>query len=125
MTKQDAGFAALWAKAHAAGMAAGRAVVPTPMTLVETDIAGRQIGREYHVAEGMCGFAYVTFPGNGAFGRWAKAQHLARPNYPTGLRISVQEFNQSIERKAAYAYAACKVLREAGIPRVHFDSRLD
>ena len=125
MTKQDAEFAALWAKAHAAGMAAGAAVAPTPMTVVVTDIAGRQIGRAQHVAEGMCGFAWVTFPGNGAFGRWAKAQGLARPDYPTGLRISVQAFNQSMERKEAYAHAACKVLREAGIPRVYCVSRLD
>lgn len=119
-------FANLVMDAHEAGMAAGSAARPTPMHLVEADLWGRpKAGAEvYCEMEGPCGFAWVWFAGNTAFGRWAKKQGMARESYPTGLQISCHEFNQSIERKEAYARAFAKVLQEAGI-KCHAGSRLD
>ena len=76
------------------------------------------------VDDGACGFAWIAFPGNTAFGRWAKKQGLARSHYPSGLCIWVSEFGQSVERKAAYSGAFAQVLRNAGID-CHAGSRLD
>ena len=106
-------FASIAANAHETGMAAGNAARPTPMRLVEADIWGRpKPGAEvYTENEGPCGFAWVWIAGNTTFGRWAKKQGLARTSYPRGLQISCHEFNQSMERKEAYALAyalACR-----------------
>lgn len=66
----------------------------------------------------------MTVKGNTSFGRWAKQNDLARPDYPSGLAISCHDFNQSIARKEAYAEAFAKVLRENGIS-AYAHSRLD
>jgi hypothetical protein len=111
----DAGFTELFAKAHAAGMAAGQAITPRPM----------YIEGYAPVADGLCGFAWITIrPANCAAAKYAK-QHLgAGPHYGGGLDIWVHEFNQSHARKGAYAYAYAAVLQAAGINAVS-GSRLD
>lgn len=109
---------ALHAKAHAAGMVAGSNAQPTPMTVVQADaLTGRPLpgATRYHVSEGACGFAWVSFKGNTSFGRAMKAAGLASKDYPTGLCVWVGEFGQSVERKERYARAYAGVLREAGI----------
>lgn len=123
-TKLD--VAAIHAEAHAAGMRAGHAVTPKPMTVVETDVFGRRIpgAPVYRVDEGMCGFAWVSFKGNTAFGRQMKRLGIASRDYPTGLCVWVGEFGQSIERKEAYARAYAEVLRKHGI-EAYANSRLD
>ena len=119
-------FSKITAAAHEAGMAAGLAARPTPMHLVEADIWGcPKPGAEVHCEmEGPCGFAWVWIAGNTTFGRWAKKQGLARPSYPKGLQISCHEFNQSMERKEAYALAYARVLQEYGI-KCFSASRMD
>ena len=112
------------AKAHMEGMKAGLNALPVPMTVVESDLMGNPIGRSWTVSEGACGFAWVTFAGNTPWGRWAKAQGIASKGYPKGLQIWVSEFNQSMARKEAYAYAYAKVLREHGI-EAYAHSRMD
>lgn len=63
----------------------------------------------------ICGFGWVHFAGNTAWGRWAKKQGLARNDYPKGLCIWVSGYEQSYDRKLAYAQAYAKVLQEHNI----------
>jgi hypothetical protein len=117
----------LWDQAVEAGMVAGNAAQPVPMTVRGSGILinGVPINNEvYHVAEGACGFAWVSFPGNDAFGRWAKQHAGASKHYPSGLCHWVSQFNQSVARKEAYARAFAQVLRDAGV-KAYADSRLD
>lgn len=120
-------YEALWAKAHAAGMAAGEAKTPQPMTVYEADgLTDRPKpgGKSWYVPEGLCGFAWVKFAGNTGFGRWAKRTGLASKAYPKGLSVWVRQFGQSYERKLAYAQAAAEVLREGGV-EAYAGGRLD
>ena len=114
-----ASFAALWDKAHAAGMEAGNAA--QPQTMVVTD--GRQ---EWRVPEGPCGFAsVVVYPGNCSFALWAKKNRNATKAYRGGMTVRwVSEFNQSYTRKDAYAQAFAAVLNDAGI-KAYGERRLD
>lgn len=115
-------FREIWDEAQTAGLAAGEAITPEPMTVIAE--GGGQPTKEYFVADGVCGFAWVTFPGNDAFGRWAKLSAGATKNYPTGLHHWVGFFNQSMQRKEAYAQAFAEVLRRHGI-RAYAESRMD
>lgn len=114
----------IYEAAALAGMLAGEAAKPTPMTVTEVNIADEPVGASWYVPEGACGFAWVVIKGNTGFGRWAKKQGLARNNYGGGLAISVREFNQSVERKEAYAYAFASTLKQNGVD-AYADSRLD
>jgi hypothetical protein len=49
---------------------------------------------------------------------------LGRKNYGGGYALSVQDFNQSLTRKEAYAHAFAKVLNDHGIT-AYTDSRMD
>lgn len=125
----EADVKALHERAHIAGMRAGLLCRPTPMlvgealSLVSTEIDFSK--PVYRVDDGACGFAWVNFPANKAFGRAMKNLGLARPAYPSGVGIWVSEFGQSVERKEAYAVAYAKVLKDAGIEGVYSGSRLD
>lgn len=119
MKKAVAEFAALVAKAHEAGVAAAVGCRPTAMIVSEPSS-----GKSWFVGEGACGFAWVNFAGNTAFGRWAKKAGIAKPAYGGGLQVWVSEFGQSVDRKSAYAGAYAKVLNEAGIS-AYSGSRLD
>ena len=116
---RNAGFAALAGVAHAAGIEAGRNCRPIPM--VVSTASGIAIEC---VDDGACGFAWVAFAGNTAWGRWAKKAGIARSHYPSGLCVWVSEFGQSVDRKEAYASAYAQTLRNAGI-EAHAGSRLD
>ena len=116
---RNEGFTELVARAHAAGMQAGRECMPIPM------IVCAHSGEPIECLDnGACGFAWVSFAGNTAFGKWAKKQGIARPHWPSGLCVWVSEFGQSVDRKAAYADAYARVLNDAGIP-AYANSRLD
>jgi len=116
---RNAGFAALVSVAHAAGIRAGRECRPIPM--IVSTASGIEIEC---VDDGACGFAWIEFAGNTAFGRWAKKEGIAGNHYPSGLCIWVHEFGQSVDRKAAYAGAYAQVLRNSGID-AFANSRLD
>ena len=125
-TKTD--YAALYEAAEAAGREAADAAVPTPMIVGEpTTPLGNTLDYSkptYFVADGLCGFAWIKFKGNTAFGRWAKKQGYATPAYNGGLQVRVAGFNQSVTRKEAYAHAFAETLRAAGI-EAYAESRLD
>lgn len=115
-------FLSIHRQADAAGMAAGLALEPHPM-IVSTQF-GSSDQKSWFVPDGVCGFAWVEFPGNTSWGRWAKAAKIARPNHPRGLCIWVSQFNQSMQKKEAYARAYVEVLRKHGI-ECHMQSRMD
>jgi hypothetical protein len=121
-------FEALYAQADAAGRLAAEDAVPTPIVLgSETAPFNGVIDYSkptYYVSEGLCGFAWVNFKGNTAFGRWAKKAGKADKAYGGGLQVWVSGFGQSVTRKSAYAQAFAAVLTEAGIT-AYAGSRLD
>jgi hypothetical protein len=116
----DLKFAALLAEAFAAGNAAGAAAVPTPMVVSED----RPGGKNWFVSDGVCGFGWVHFAGNTAFGKWARKNGHARGDYPTGLAIWSKLMTQSMARNEAWANAVAKVLNDNGVP-AYGRSRID
>lgn len=121
-------FKALYAQADAAGKLAAEDAVPTPMIVGEETAPFNGVidyaKPTYFVSEGLCGFAWVKFAGNTAFGRWAKKSGKASKSYGGGLQVWVSSYGQSVTRKSAYAQAFATVLTEAGIT-AYADSRLD
>lgn len=105
-------------EAYRAGIEAGKNARPIPMYVIDQGIPIDRID------DGACGFAWVAFPGNTSFGKWAKKQGLARSHYPSGLCVWVSEFGQSVDRKEAFAGAYAKVLKDNGID-AYAGSRLD
>jgi hypothetical protein len=121
-------FQLLFAQADAAGKAAAESAVPAPMIVGEETAPFNGVidytKPTYFVSEGLCGFAWVSFKGNTAFGRWAKKTGKATKAYGGGLQIWVSSYGQSVTRKEAYAQAFATVLRDAGI-EAYAGSRLD
>lgn len=125
--KKDHNFNEVYAEASKAGMAAAKLCVPTPMVVCEHANPlddNSSIVHHATVMGGVCGFAWVKFAGNTAFGRWAKKNGLARKSYPQGLSIWISEFGQSMEKKQAYARAFVGVLRKHNI-QAYAGSRMD
>jgi hypothetical protein len=121
--------AALFDKAHAAGMAAGNATVPTPIMAVQHANPlndNSAVVQQWYVPQGSCGHAWVIVrPGNCSFANWLKKNgHGKASAYHGGVMVWASEFGQSVEKKSAYAGAFAKVLHEAGI-RAHSYSRDD
>jgi hypothetical protein len=121
-------FQTIYDEADKAGRAAGDALTPRPCVFGQAkSLTSDEIDTSqpvYFEAEGACGFAWVRFPGNTAFARWAKKAKVARTSYPSGLQISCQLYNQSVQRKEAYTEAFAKVLQSHGIT-AYAESRLD
>lgn len=117
----------LFARAWAAGVAAGEACTPAPMvvgtpvnmmaSLVGGDSAMDTNKPIYHVPSGICGFAWINVnPGNSSFARWlVKTGRASGRAYGGGVNIRINAYGQSMEKKAAHSGAMANVLREAGI----------
>lgn len=106
--------------AHRAGMAAGMAAQPDPMTVVDGTT-----GTAWTVPDGPCGFAWINIPARGSFARWALDCGLMRKSsVQPGAFLRVHEFGQSMIRKEAYAKAYADRLNRAGIDAT-YGSRLD
>lgn len=101
-------FAPLIQEAHTVAHAAAMNCTPVPMHVFG-------MGTNEIVNDGVCGFASVRFKGNTAFGRYMKKNNLAWSAYGGGLSMSIHQYNQSYERKTAYARAFAGVLKDAGI----------
>jgi ABC-type bacteriocin/lantibiotic exporter with double-glycine peptidase domain len=114
---RNAGFEALAIEAHAAGLRAVAETECEPMAVSD----GRTL---WVVNDGPCGFAWIKVPANSAFGRWALKRELFRKSISGGAMLWVSDFNQSHQRKQAYAHAYAEALRAAGI-EAFADSRLD
>lgn len=130
-------------QARWAGMNAGAGNKPTPMVVgTPRNTAASLLGLDdggldpkqpiYHVAEGVCGFAWVALRGTGTEGRkfinWLTGRTKpatpaldptrllagfgrAGKRYEGGHHIWVHAFGQSMQRKEAAAQAAAEVLR--------------
>ncbi len=119
--------------AHEAGAAAAKAMTPEPMRVVEHVNAfddNSAIKTDYGiVADGVCGFAWVTLKGNSAIARAAKKLQRTTAwsygkGYPSGINLWVSAYGQSMQRKEAYASAFAKVLSDAG-HYAYSQSRMD
>jgi hypothetical protein len=126
--KNASEFAAIFAKAYAAGLAAGNAVTPIPMLVQEhanplNDAS--PVKKSWVVPDGVCGFAWVVIkPATTAFAKWLKATGKASAAYGGGLQVWVGEFNQSLTKKEAFAGAFARVLTDAGF-KAYSQSRMD
>ncbi len=117
----------LYRLACAAGNAAADRMNPAPMTVQRHAISmndSSPIIEEWHVPEGVCGFAWVMIKGNTSFGRWAKKQGHAHKGYRSGLSIWVRQFGQCYEKKVAYAAAFANALNVNDVV-AHAQDRLD
>ena len=127
-TAKEQVFQTLYNAAHAKGMEAGMGSNPTPMVVQQRANPlndNSPVVQQYFVSEGACGFAWIVVkPGTSAFARWLTKKGYARKHYHGGVSIWVGEFNQSIDRKEAYAAAFAEVLRNGGIT-AYSDSRMD
>ena len=124
-----ADFKGLYAKAVCVGGEAGMALQPVPMIVGEAKSPfGSEIDHSkpvHYVADGVCGFAWVNVrPGNSAFAKWLVKNGCARKAYEGGVQIWIGEFNQSLAKKEACAYAMAKVFQDAGI-KAYAGSRMD
>lgn len=108
-------FAEIFADANKAGWEAHEAALPQPMVVEEVQpLTGVPTGKQWHVAEGLCGFAWVTVrPGSSSFARWLVKQGHARSSYQGGVMIWVSTQTQSYDRKTAFAQAMAAVFTEA------------
>ena len=118
----------IYAEARLAGITAGNAAKPIPMTVMACNpITHEPIAVVDFVSEGVCGFAWISMkyntPENRKFISWAKKQKLIS-KYSEGFWIWVHEYNQSMTRKEAYACAFAKVLQNHGI-KCYASSRID
>ena len=118
----------IYAQANDKGNAAVQMTTVAPMVVQQRENPlndGSSLVREYFVADGVCGFASVTVkPANSKFAKYLIANGLGRKGYGGGVCMSVRQFNQSLTKKEAYAYAFASVLNEHGI-KAYAESRMD
>lgn len=117
----------LFESADEAGTLAADSIELPVVTLQDSDVFGnlKPDGNKYSFS-GLCGFAVVHFPANTRFSKWAVLVGIARKDsYHGGLRMNVFQFNQSYDKKVAYASAFANVLLENGIKKVWVEDRLD
>jgi len=115
---KDVEFSKLWNDAYQAGLDAVAKANVRPMVV-------QSATQSWYVADGVCGFAWVTVrPGNSAFANWGKKKGLFSKAYGGGVQYWVGEFDQSMQKKEAFAGAVAAKLREAGID-AYSGSRMD
>lgn len=125
----DAAHRALFDKAWAAGMDAGKAVECIPMIVRQhanpLDDRSPVVKTYEPVMDGVCGFASVEIrPATSSFAKWLLKTRRASKSYRGGLGVFIGEHRQSLTRKEAHAMAMAAVLCEAGL-EARCDSRID
>ena len=119
---------AIYAQANDKGNAAVQMTPVQPMVVQQRENPlndDSRLVREYFVSDGVCGFASVTVkPANSKFAKFLIANGLGRKGYGGGVCMSIRQFNQSLQKKEAYAYAFASVLNEHGI-KAYVESRMD
>lgn len=129
-------LSAICEKADLAGNEAVETLQVVPMIVgQETGFLSGKIDYSkptYYVEDGVCGFAWVdVYPANKGNTRLGKAERKAleaigfkKDVYGKKYYKWVSQFNQSMQKKEAYARAFAKVLRENGL-KAYEGSRLD
>lgn len=117
----------IFKKAHAEAMKAVEKLNVIPMIAqirANPFDDSSKILNEYYIADGVCGFAWVIIkPSNCKFAKFLVSNNLAR-KVTSGISYSIRDFNQSMQKKEAYAYAFAKVLQNEGI-KAYAESRID
>lgn len=126
--QRERDFAAWHREAWDAAQAAGDGHTPTPMVVQrhanQLDDSS-PVEREWHVPQGVCGFASCYIRGNGAFLRWAKREGKADgKRYYGGTYIDFPKFGQCYEKNDASARAFARSLASHGVD-CSMESRLD
>ena len=118
----------IYQQAHEHGNLAVKMAFVTPMVVQQRENPlndESKVIRQYLVNDGVCGFASVTVkPANCKFAKFLVANGLGRKSFNGGVSMSVRDFNQSLTKKEAYAYAFASVLNEHGI-KAYVESRMD
>lgn len=118
----------LYTQAHDAGNNAVTQTTVTPMIVSQQANPlndSSETIKQWVVNDGVCGFASVIIkPATSKFAKFLVANQLARKHYAGGVSMSIRDFNQSLTKKEAYAYAFSKVLNDNGIT-AYVDSRMD
>ena len=118
----------LFYQAQNAGNAAVAQTTVTPMIVSQQANPlndNSETIKQWVVNDGVCGFASVIIkPATSKFAKFLVANQLARKHYAGGVSMSIRDFNQSLTKKEAYAYAFAKVLNDNGIT-AYVDSRMD
>ena len=121
----------LWLEeAHRAGMGAVSQANVVPMVVSEHSNPlddNSPVKQSWFVADGPCGFAWVTVrPANSSFALWLKKFHGSdwKTVYGGGIQLWVSAFNQSMQKKEAYAAAYAGILQMHGI-NAYAGSRMD
>lgn len=112
---------AIHQQAHEAGHKAAMAHNPRPMV-----IRDEMSGHTYEpILDGVCGFAWVVIrPGNSPYANFLKRHNLGDRGYGGGVHIWVSDYNQSMEKKEAYAQAYAATVCANGI-QASWSSRMD
>lgn len=127
-------FEELWERANNSAQQIAEEMTPRVMIVAQhanmlDDTS--PVTRRWIVPDGPCGFAWVAIkPGNCSFAQWAKKYKDGYSAYYGGVHVSINEYNQSFDRKMAHARAMAEVLRrglEELDPKadVYADGRLD
>jgi hypothetical protein len=114
------GFQDIINKANKAGKEAVNKLNVIPMV-----VENKETGKQWFVEDGACGFAWVSLhPATSSFARWIKKQGIGSKGYGSGLKIWIDDYNQSIQKKETYAKAYAEILRDSGY-KAYSGSRLD
>jgi hypothetical protein len=128
-------FTEICENADMAGRKAVKELNVIPMVIGQETYFGSGVidpsTREY-VSDGPCGFAWVlVFPANKGNTRLGKEERrvlesagFRKNDYEKSYQLWISDFNQSMQKKEAYARAFAEVLRENGI-RAYSGSRMD
>jgi hypothetical protein len=123
-------------EAHQAGVAAVEQLKVVPMIVgEETSFLSGKLDYSkptYFVEDGVCGFAWVSvYPANKGNTKLGKEERklletagFTKNDYDRCHQLWISAYNQSMQKKEAYAGAYAKVLRDYGF-RAYSGSRLD
>lgn len=110
----------IFEEAHLAGMKAVEELKVEPMVLFDP-----RSGQKWVIDDGPCGFAWVVIrPAKCEFARYMRERGLAHKHESPGVMYWIGDFNQSMQKKEAYASAFAKTLKEKGI-EAYSASRMD
>ena len=118
----------IYQQAHEHGNLAVKMAFVTPMVVQQRENPlndDSRVVREYFINDGVCGFANVIVkPANSKFAKFLVANGLGRKSFSGGVSMSIRDFNQSLQKKEAYAHAFSRVLNDYGI-NAYAESRMD
>jgi len=126
-------FQSILDEAEEAGRQANLNFNPVPMVVgTAKDIFSNEIDyskETYFVADGVCGFAWISIgAANHRFAKWLVQTGKARKDFDKGgIRISITQYNQSMQRKEIHAEAMAKVIknRVSGLKYCYANSMMD